>query len=361
MKEPIIGVIGQGFVGNAIYQGFKDYYEVLTYDKYLSEKSNSSLDGLVSLSDVIFACVPTPMKDTGECYTGIVEEVLNDVNNICKTFDIKDKIVVIKSTVIPGTTKKMNGKFTNLNVIFNPEFLTEANAVNDWKNQNRIILGGLNKVTAKVKPIFKKVFPQIPIVKTDSKYAEMVKYVINTFLATKVSFANEIYQMCEAMEIDYDKVIEYAQHDTRLGNSHWSVPGPDGSFGFGGHCFPGNYTIKTPNGNITLEEAYEKYTSGELLECLSFDHNVENLETKIVKEVTKNYYEGELLTFELENGTSFKCTPEHLFPIERSGKLLLVQAKNITENDNFYNVSEYINKNQKALTYDNELFRREEK
>jgi len=238
MKETTIGIIGQGFVGNAIFQGFKDYYDVLTYDKYIDEKSNSTLEEIVKKSDVIFACVPTPMTDLGECFTGIVEDVLKDVNNICKTFDIEDKICIIKSTVIPGTTKKMNDKFENLNVIFNPEFLTEANAVNDWKNQNRIILGGLNKVTAKVKPIFKKVFPQVPIVKTDSKYAEMVKYVINTFLATKVSFANEIFQLCKLQDIDYDKVIEYAQYDERLGKSHWSVPGPDGEYGFGGHCFP---------------------------------------------------------------------------------------------------------------------------
>ena len=238
MKETTLGIIGQGFVGNAMYQGFKDFYPVLTYDKYIEEKSNSTLENLVMNSDVIFSCVPTPMTDVGECYTGIVEEVLGNVNNICIANDITNKIVVIKSTVIPGTTKKMNDKFPHLNVIFNPEFLTEANAVNDWKNQNRIILGGLNKVTAKVKPIFKKVFPQVPIVKTDSKYAEMVKYVINTFLATKVSFANEIYQLCEVMDIDYDKVIEYAQYDDRLGKSHWSVPGPDGGFGFGGHCFP---------------------------------------------------------------------------------------------------------------------------
>jgi UDPglucose 6-dehydrogenase len=238
MKQTTIGVIGQGFVGNAIYQGFKDYYDVLTYDKYIEEKSNSTLEDLVINSYIIFSCVPTPMTDVGQCYTGIVEEVLEGVNDICKKNNIVDQIVVIKSTVIPGTTKKMNDKFSHLNVVFNPEFLTEANAVNDWKNQNRIILGGLNKVTAKVKPIFKKVFPQVPIVKTDSKYAEMVKYVINTFLATKVSFANEIYQICDEMKIDYDKVIEYAQYDERLGKSHWSVPGPDGDYGFGGHCFP---------------------------------------------------------------------------------------------------------------------------
>ena len=238
MKQTTIGVIGQGFVGNAIYQGFKDYYEVLTYDKYVIEKSNSTLEDIVKKSDVIVTCVPTPMTDIGNCYTGIVEEVLGDVNKICIDNDITEKICIIKSTVVPGTTKKMNEKFKNLNVIFNPEFLTEANAVNDWKNQSRIILGGLNKVTALVKPIFAKVFPKTPIVKTDSKYAEMVKYVTNCFLATKVSFANEIYQICQEMNIDYDKVIEYAQHDNRLGKSHWSVPGPDGDMGFGGHCFP---------------------------------------------------------------------------------------------------------------------------
>jgi UDPglucose 6-dehydrogenase len=66
----------------------------------------------------------------------------------------------------------------------------------------------------------------------------MVKYVTNSFLATKVSFANEMYQICEGMDIDYDKVIEYATYDKRLGKSHWSVPGPDGDFGYGGHCFP---------------------------------------------------------------------------------------------------------------------------
>ena len=178
------------------------------------------------------------MLDNGSCHTDIVENVLNNVNNICKAFDITEKICIIKSTVIPGTTKKLNKKFKNISIIFNPEFLTEANAISDWKNQSRIILGGYYKITTKVKPIFAKVFPKITIVKTDSDYAEMVKYVTNTFLSTKVSFANEIYGICKSLDIDYDKVIEYAQYDDRLGKSHWSVPGPDGDFGYGGHCFP---------------------------------------------------------------------------------------------------------------------------
>ncbi len=86
--------------------------------------------------------------------------------------------------------------------------------------------------------MFSKVFPKAEIIKTDSTHAEMVKYLTNTFLSVKVSFANEIYQLCNKLNIDYDKVVEYATHDERLGNSHWSVPGHDGDFGFGGHCFP---------------------------------------------------------------------------------------------------------------------------
>ena len=86
--------------------------------------------------------------------------------------------------------------------------------------------------------MFDRAFPKVSIIKTSGTIAEMIKYVTNTFLATKISFANEMYQLCEALDIDYDKVIEYARYDDRLGNSHWSVPGHDGDFGFGGHCFP---------------------------------------------------------------------------------------------------------------------------
>jgi UDPglucose 6-dehydrogenase len=140
--------------------------------------------------------------------------------------------------VPPGTTKKWNKMFEDMDVVFNPEFLTEANSINDFKNQNRIIIGGPKKAASKVRRIFVKAFPKVKIIKTDSTYAEMVKYITNCFLAMKVSFANEMYQICEGLDIDYDKVIEYAMHDERLGYSHWNVPGPDGDFGYGGHCFP---------------------------------------------------------------------------------------------------------------------------
>ena len=89
-----------------------------------------------------------------------------------------------------------------------------------------------------IKQMFRKAFPTIPIVKTGSKTAEMVKYFTNCFLATKVTFANEMYDLCSVSGIDYDKVCEYALYDARIGKTHLAVPGPDGDRGFGGHCFP---------------------------------------------------------------------------------------------------------------------------
>ena len=86
--------------------------------------------------------------------------------------------------------------------------------------------------------MFRKAFPQIPIVITKHETAEMVKYFTNCFLATKVTFANQMYEICQASGIDYDKVVEYALYDQRIGSSHLAVPGPDGDLGFGGHCFP---------------------------------------------------------------------------------------------------------------------------
>ena len=227
----MIGIIGQGFVGNAVYQKFKKYYDINTYDLD-SSKCNSSEQETLD-NKIVFVCLPTPMDEVGRCNTSIVEGAVKRCFEFGKT-----KIVVIKSTVSPGTTEKLNQKYPSLQIVFNPEFLTERNAVKDYENQNRIILGGPRPATTELKQIFSKAFPNAHIIKTDSTHAEMVKYLTNTFLSVKVSFANEIYQICNELKIDYDKVVEYATLDERLGTSHWGVPGHDGDFGFGGHCFP---------------------------------------------------------------------------------------------------------------------------
>ena len=239
MKFEKIGIVGQGFVGTAVREGLQNYFTILTHDK--NGKCSNTLEEVVTRSKVIFLCLPTPMTREGKCHTGIIESVLDQINPICdemEYFGNERRTIILKSTIPPGTTKRFAETYKHIEFVFNPEFLTEANAIDDYKNQTRIILGGENHITARVRPIFAKAFPKVKIIKTDSSYAEMVKYVSNSFLAMKVTFANEMYDIWQYLDIDYDKVIEYAQHDDRLGYSHWNVPGPDGDFGYGGHCFP---------------------------------------------------------------------------------------------------------------------------
>ena len=228
-----LGIVGQGFVGTAVREGMSNHYDVETFD-IVKDSTCDSMSELVDKSDVIFVCLPTPMNGDGSCNTDIVEKAIEDIDKLA----YRHQIVVIKSTVPPGTTNRLNRKHKNITVIFNPEFLTEANFVDDFKNQNRIIIGGARPATTTLRQLYSVVFPNTPIVKTGAKTAEMVKYLINTFLATKVSFANEMKQVCDKLDVDYDKVVEYSQYDERLGNSHWAVPGPDGHHGFGGSCFP---------------------------------------------------------------------------------------------------------------------------
>ena len=227
-----LGIIGQGFVGNAIFQKFKNYFKVLTYDKNL-KKCNSSIKEICNKCKIIFLCLPTPMNNDGSCDVSIVKSVLDKISQFDNEF-----IIVLKSTVAPTTTERFNKIYSNLLIVFNPEFLTERNAVEDFNNQDRVILGGPRPATTILKQLYSKIFPKAHIIKTGSTHAEMVKYFTNCYLATKVSFANEMYEISNKLNLDYDKIIEYSILDKRIGNSHLSVPGPDGDFGFGGHCFP---------------------------------------------------------------------------------------------------------------------------
>jgi len=260
MSNEKIGIIGQGFVGTAIREGMKNHFTIETYDKFKGDLSTcSSLREVCEKVKIVFTCLPTPMKKSGECDLSILEETVREINK----FNLGN-IVVIKSTVIPGTTDRLNKECENIDIVFNPEFLTEANYIDDFKNQNRIIIGGPRPATTTVKNMFRKVFQKTPIVKTGSKTAESVKYFINCFLATKVSFANEFKQICELADVDYDKVVEYALYDTRIGSTHLSTPGPDGRRGFGGSCFPKDLNalvyFATMNGLVpsVLEGVWEK-------------------------------------------------------------------------------------------------------
>ena len=228
-----LGIVGQGFVGSAVSAGFGSHFEMETFD-LKTPCTCSSIEDLIQKSKVAFICVPTPMNPDGSCCLKTVEKVVEEISKA----DFEDGIVVIKSTVPPRTTENLRNRFPSLSIIFNPEFLTEAHHLEDFRNQNRIILGGDKSVTSKMAKLYAKVFPKACMIQTDSTTAEMVKYFTNCFLATKVSFSNDMNQLCSRLGINFNEVVDHSIKDSRLGNSHWSVPGSDGHYGFGGSCFP---------------------------------------------------------------------------------------------------------------------------
>jgi len=256
-----IGIIGQGFVGTAIFENLKSFFKIYTFDKEKGAKdyndgeiTHNESSGIIrvveNVDGPIFVCVPTPMNADGSCNIEIVEGVISEISKSAESLNKQSVVAIIKSTVIPGTTLYLNHKYKNIHIVFNPEFLTERMSVEDFKNQSHIIIGGPHEGTSVVKQMYEMAFSNTPVTKTSSTIAEMVKYTTNCFLATKVSFANEMSQLCEKLEIDYDKVIEYSTKDKRLGTSHWAVPGPDGKKGFSGSCFP-----KDINAILKLSEA----------------------------------------------------------------------------------------------------------
>jgi UDPglucose 6-dehydrogenase len=253
-----IAVIGNGFVGGNLSQVFAERgLKVFVYDKMgkgaqgVDPFRANSIAGLVAhceaqkdFSGVFFVCVPTPMLPMGECDLSIVESALTEIA-LAPSTPRTIRTAVVKSTVPPGSTKHWNQLFEGrLQVVHSPEFLREASALDDMRNQDRIIIGGPTKALEKAYDVFYQAFPKTLILQTDSTTSEMIKYVTNCFLATKVSFANEMYQVCEKLGVDYKEMINIARIDTRLGNSHWQVPGPmpcdatgKPSTGFAGSCF----------------------------------------------------------------------------------------------------------------------------
>ena len=234
-----IGIIGKGFVGSAVAHGFSAQTgysaEIRIFDKD-PIRSENSLEKTVNQSDFIFLSVPTPASNTGQIDLSIVEEALSEIDKINKS---DSNIVLLRSTVTPGTSLMLQKKFSNLRIVFNPEFLTERSALFDFINQSRVILGGDSKYTKKVKDLYRHRFGDyLPVIETNYETAELIKYMNNLFFATKVSFLNEMKLVADKTNVDWDKAMEGFVMDGRVGHSHLSVPGPDGKLGFGGSCFP---------------------------------------------------------------------------------------------------------------------------
>ena len=229
-----VGIVGNGFVGNACAYGFSEYVPVYIHDKDPA-KSVNSFEETVNESDFIFVSVPTPMNEDGSINLDIVYNVFESISQVNTR---KDNVVLLKSTVIPGTTERLSKNFPDLNIAFNPEFLTERKAKFDFINQARIILGGKPEHTKKVEKLYRFRFNNCNLIHTDSKTAEFIKYFGNIFFAVKVSFANEMRRISDLVGVDWNAALAGFVADARVADSHLRVPGPDGKKGFGGSCFP---------------------------------------------------------------------------------------------------------------------------
>jgi len=233
-----IGIVGNGYVGSAIAHGFSSAStgrcEVKIYD-ILPEKSLNTLDETINDSEFIFVSVPTPMNSNGSISLKYIDEAFKNINGVSRN---SEHVIILKSTVVPGTTEKLQKKFPGLNIVFSPEFLTEKSSRLDFINQSRVVLGGSDYYVDEVEGLYRDRFKYCHFVKTDYKTAEMIKYFGNIFFAVKVSFANEMKLLCDTIGVDWKIALEGFVADGRVGDSHLNVPGPDGKLGFGGSCFP---------------------------------------------------------------------------------------------------------------------------
>jgi UDPglucose 6-dehydrogenase len=232
-----IGIVGNGFVGSAISAGFLlSVEDVLIYDKN-PDKSLNTLEETVNGSDVVFVSVPTPMRNVrgGSISLEIMDTVMGEISQVNRR---SDNVIVVKSTVVPGTVERYIDQYPDLNIVFNPEFLTERAARLDFINSARVVLGGDEKSVNLVEKLYRSRFPHVKVIKTDPASAQFIKYMANCFFSVKVSFMNEMYQACEKINGNWDDILDGFISDGRIGNSHIDVPGHDGSLGFGGKCFP---------------------------------------------------------------------------------------------------------------------------
>lgn len=226
-----IGFIGYGVVGQTTANGFRRMHSISFHDK---NKPSDSFEKVAEFSEFIFLCLPTPMTADASCIDlTIMEEA---VERIAPLVARTSKVLIIRSTVIPGTTARLAKSYPGVNFVMNPEFLREKSADWDFLNADRVVIGATDRgVGRRVEGLYRSIMPQTPIYVTDPTAAEVVKYAANTFLSMKVIFANEMADLCERLRVDYGDVKTMIAADKRIGDSHLDVT-PER--GFGGKCFP---------------------------------------------------------------------------------------------------------------------------
>lgn len=251
-----LGLIGYGVVGKALGSVFSSKFELFIYDKYMPEYSD--LNKVLKYCNELFVAVPTPMNPEGGIDLSYVKSALSSIKEGLREIKKKSIIVVLRSTIIPGTTEQLQKEFPNLKLVFNPEFLTERTYLEDMHNTARVVLGGNKKDCKQIEKIYRKLFPKAKYIITDSRTAEMIKYSANVTLAGQVIIANELFQICKKLGVDWSFVREAIILDPLIGKNN-NVPGPDGDLGFGGKCLPKDL-------NALIQLAKEKGYQADFLE-----------------------------------------------------------------------------------------------
>lgn len=234
MAENNIGIIGLGFVGGSMLQSFREKnVKVIGYDKFKESDTFKSCLG----TDFVFLCLPTLFDNNSNEYDkSIIYEVCKDLENN----DYKG-LVVIKSTVEPLTTLNLQTKFSKLNFLHNPEFLTAVTAYEDFHNQKHIVLGNCNASNEqldKINNFYKEFYPNAEISNCSSTESESMKIFCNTFYSVKIQYFNELFFLCQKNKCDYDNIVSLMLKNNWINPMHTKVPGPDGKFSYGGYCFP---------------------------------------------------------------------------------------------------------------------------
>ena len=225
-----IGIIGYGYVGSAVAASYPDQ-SILINDPKMSGASVPVTE-LKNECDAIYVCVPTPQMPNGDCDTSVLEEIIRQLVGY-------SGIVIAKSTASPRVYRELEELDVKLAHV--PEFLTQARAKYDYVNPHKIVVGckpELRKSVADILLVSAINFNRVNIEYCSIEEASFFKYMANTMLAMKVIMNNEFRDMAQALHVNWDNVTDIARTDYRLGSTHWQVPGPDGSRGFGGACFP---------------------------------------------------------------------------------------------------------------------------
>ena len=224
-----IGIIGYGYVGSAVAASYPNGEILINDPQYPS----STVDELKEQCRAIFVCVPTPQSDSGECDTSILESVITNLDGY-------KGVVIAKSTASPGVYADLESKH-NIKLSHVPEFLTQARAKFDYVNPHKIVVGCREEIRQQVADVLMNSavnFDRVNIEYCTIQEASFFKYLANTQLAIKVVVNNEYADLAKRLGVKWERVVDIARTDYRLGATHWAVPGPDGARGFGGACFP---------------------------------------------------------------------------------------------------------------------------